>query len=240
MEGILTPEEKKILRFVGRYLNSLGVKDGFLESQGFDAYDSLDLTDIDVGEWTHFTNNYTIEVPEQLYSILEKVLQHSQKRYDNIDVDTDGNDINYARFEVNIDTEEEKISVKYWYTYYALGDGSSVSYSEEDDDNRHDDLVGDILQTVRDVSEGLDIMELRYNGSGDSGYIEGTFENGEEVPADVEDFCYDKLSRNFGGWENNEGGEGYFIFNFNDDTATLYHTENIEQNDSNTLFEVEF
>ena len=31
-----------------------------------------------------------------------------------------------------------------------------------------------------------------------------------------------------------------FIFNFNDNTVTLYHTENIETGDTNTLFETEF
>jgi hypothetical protein len=240
MEGILTPEEKKVLRFVGRYLNSLGMRDGLLESEGFDAYDSSDLTDINVDEWTHFANNYSVEVPEQLYPILEKLLEHSQKRYDNIDIDTDGNDIHYARFEVNIDTEEEKISVKYWYTYYATGDGSSISYSEEDDDNRHDDSVGDILQTVRDVSEGLDIMELRYNGGGDSGYIEGTFENGEEVPAEVEDFCYRILEDNYGGWEINEGSQGSFFFDLNEKTITLEHEYNTEESKTYTLYEESF
>jgi hypothetical protein len=56
----------------------------------------------------------------------------------------------------------------------------------------------------------------------------------------MEDFCYNQLRDNYGGWENNEGGEGYFMFNFNDGTVTLYHTENIEVNDSNTLFEIDF
>jgi hypothetical protein len=33
---------------------------------------------------------------------------------------------------------------------------------------------------------------------------------------------------------------GYFMFNFNDNTVSLYHTQNIEVDESNTLFELEY
>lgn len=209
--------------------------DGLLESEGFDAYDSTDLTDIDVNEWTHFANNYSVEVPEQLHPILKKLLENTQKRYNNIDVDTNGNDINYARFDVNIDTEKQEILVNYWYTYYATSDSQSNTFDESDDD-----VVGEILQTVKDVSEGLNLMELRYNGSGDSGYIEGTFENGEPVPAGIEDYCYRILEDNYGGWEINEGSQGAFYFNLNEKTITLEHQYNTEETQNYTLHEESF
>jgi hypothetical protein len=90
------------------------------------------------------------------------------------------------------------------------------------------------------VSEGLDIMELRYNGGGDSGYIEGTFENGEEVPAEVEDFCYRILEDNYGGWEINEGSQGSFFFDLNEKTINLEHEYNTEESKTYTLYEESF
>ena len=235
MEGILTPEDKKILRFVGRYLNSLGMSDGLLESEGMDAYEGLDLSEINVSEWTHFSNNYSVEVPDQLLPILEKILVSSQNKYDDLDIDTGDNDINYARVDVDIDTGNQEISIKYWYTYYATGDSSAVTWNEEEDEG-----VKEVLSEIDELDDTLPLMELRYNGSGDSGYIEGNFENGEEVPASVEDYCYRVLENMHGGWEINEGSQGTFLFDLEKREVTLEHQYNTEETDAYTLFEESF
>jgi hypothetical protein len=71
--------------------------------------------------------------------------------------------------------------------------------------------------------------------------MEGNFEEtGDPIPAEIEDWCYRELESNYGGWEINEGSQGMFIFNFNDSTITLEHTDNVEESESNTLFEVKF
>ena len=236
MEGILTPEDKKVLRFVSRYLNSLGIQDGQLESEVYDAYDGLDLSDIDVREFTHFSNNYNTEVPEQLYPILEKIMPVAQLKYDRLGIRTDGNDINYARIDFDIDTEKQEISISYWYSYYSMADGDSTTVEESDDDS-----VNEIIDSVRQVCGEHDYVELRYNGSGDSGYIEGSFEDpSEEVPANVEDYCYRMLESNYGGWEINEGSQGTFYFDLVDRSITLHHTYNTEETDTYTLFEESF
>jgi len=235
MEGILTLEDKKILRFVSRYLNSLGMSDGLLESEGMDYYDGVDLTEIDVKEWTHFSNNYSVEVPDQLLPILEKILVSSQDKYNNLELDTDGNDVNYARVDVDIDTVEKEISIKYWYTYYTTGGDASTTWNEEEDEG-----VKDVLKDIDELDYIIPMMELRYNGSGDSGYIEGSFENGEEVPASVEDYCYQVLENMHGGWEINEGSQGTFYFDLEKREVTLEHQYNTEETDSHTLFEESF
>ena len=85
------------------------------------------------------------------------------------------------------------------------------------------------------------ILTARYNGGGDSGYLESNFEEtGEPIPAEIEDWCYRQLERNYGGWEINEGSDGVFIFNFNDSTIVHEHTDNIDVNDTNTLYEENF
>jgi len=235
MKAILTPEEKKVLRFISRYLNSLGMTDGLLESEGLDAYEDLNLSDINITEWTHFTNNYSVEVPEQLYPILQKILPYAQINFENKVIDTGDNDINYARADINIDTESQEISVNYWYSYYDVGDASSTTYSEKDDDS-----VNDVLKEIDELDDTLPLMELRYNGGGDSGYIEGIFENGISVPAGVEDYCYRVLEHMHGGWEINEGSQGTFYFDLEKREVTLEHQYNTEENSNFTLFEESF
>ena len=85
------------------------------------------------------------------------------------------------------------------------------------------------------------ILTLSYNGSGDSGFVESSFdENGDSVPSTIEDWCYNQLESHFGGWEINEGSDGEFIFNFNDMTIELSHTYNTEENEQDTIYEESF
>ena len=84
-------------------------------------------------------------------------------------------------------------------------------------------------------------MTLEYNGSGDSAYIESSFdENGDAVPAGIEDWCYRALENNFGGWEINEGSDGEFILDFNNSMLTLNHTMNTEETATDALYEESF
>ena len=117
-----------------------------------------------------------------------------------------------------------------------MADGDSTTVEESDDD-----FVNEIIDSVRQVCGEHEYVELRYNGSGDSGYIEGSFEDpSEEVPANVEDYCYRMLESNYGGWEINEGSQGTFYFDLVDRSITLHHTYNTEETDTYTLFEESF
>ena len=72
-------------------------------------------------------------------------------------------------------------------------------------------------------------------------YIENSFNpTGDEVPAGIEDWCYQQLESHFGGWEINEGSDGAFVFNFNNSTVTLDHVYNTEENQTDTLYEESF
>ena len=95
------------------------------------------------------------------------------------------------------------------------------------------------LKDVEVPSNG--ILTVSYNGGGDSGYIESSFdETSDAIPSSIEDWMYSQLERHFGGWEINEGSDGRFIFNFNNSTVELEHTYNTEESSSNTLFEENF
>jgi len=95
------------------------------------------------------------------------------------------------------------------------------------------------LRLIEVPSDG--ILKLEYNGGGDSGFVENHFNPGtDSVPSGIEDWCYQQLENNFGGWEINEGSDGAFIFDFNTSTVTLDHTYNTEEQQIDTLYEESF
>jgi hypothetical protein len=233
MESILTNEEKKILRYISKYLISVGMKQGYLETESFDEYDGFDFNTLDVREWTHFANNYSMEVPSVLYPILEKILPYAEKKFNSLE--ESDYDANYSRIDFIINTKTEEISCNYWFTYYGVGDGVTTTYNSEEDES----LEG-VFEEIMELDVDSNIIELDYNGSGDSGYIESNFRNGNPVPASIEDYCYRMLENLHGGWEINEGSQGKFIFDLDSKEITLEHQYNTEDTKSFTLFEENF
>jgi len=233
--SILTPEDKKYLRKVTRYLQSYGLQRGDIELLELeDGNEYYEISDIRFDRVTNLLNNYSVEVPEGLIPILEKIVVAGQKRQDDIDFP---DYVNYGRIEIEIDCVSSEIRLFHYIVYTdAGGNGGQLEFSTEDDG-----IGMEVFNSIREYCTEVEpIMELRYNGSGDDGYLEDRFENGEPVPGPVEDWCEIKLSRNFGGWENNEGSQGDFIFNMENNTAELNHSWNEQKSKTTTLFEEEF
>jgi hypothetical protein len=236
MNELLTPEEKKYLERVSRYVQSLGKKDVEIRIEANDWDNKSEISDIEWETITHFNWNDRLDIPSGFITILQKIFNHIEESGDYSFPDIDG--INYNDFLIDFNTHSKELTVAHVYGYYDVGGESEVEFEgdEVDMDSFRDELSSNNVEIPEDG-----ILTARYNGGGDDGSLDGSFDEvNKSVPGLMEDFCYTVLSNNFCGWENNEGGEGYFIFNFNDNTVTLYHTENIEQNDSNTLFETEF
>ena len=230
-QNILTPEEKKYLGKIARYLSSLGMRFGEInfEMETDDEEISYDPNDFP----THFDNNYTAEIPDGLVPILKRIIDY----FDDADLYSnlpDGSDIDYQRFEITIDGVKKEISLTHIYSYYSEGDSTGIEY---------DDMIEEweekgIFEDIEIPEDGY--MVLKYNGGGDSGYIESDFDNGERSPDEIEEWCYKQLEENFGGWEINEGSQGEFQFDFNEKTVILSHTYNIIEDRSNTLWEEKF
>lgn len=230
-QNILTPEEKKYLGKIARYIGSLGMKYGDInfEMEPDDEEISYDENYFP----THFDNNYTAEIPDGLVPILKRIIDY----FDDADLYSnlpDGSDIDYQRFEITIDGVKKEISLTHIFSYYSEGDSTGIEY---------DDMIEEweekgVLDDIEIPEDGY--MTLKYNGGGDSGYIESDFENGETVPSQIEDWCYRQLEENFGGWEINEGSQGEFQFDFNEKTVILSHTYNTMVDESNTIWEEEF
>ena len=230
-QNILTPEEKKYLGRVSRYLASMGMKYGDINFEM--EPDDEEISYSEYGFPTHFDNNYYAEIPDGLIPILKKIIDYvdDDGLYSNL---PDGSDIDYQRFEITISGVKKEIALTHIYSYYSEGDSTGIEY---------DDMIEEWEE--KGVFDDTSIPEdgylvLKYNGGGDSGYIESDFENGEPSPGAVEEWCYQQLEENFGGWEINEGSQGEFQFDFNEKTVILSHTYNIIEDRSNTLWEEKF
>ena len=230
-QNILTPEEKKYLGKIARYLGSLGMRFGEINFEM--EQDDEEISYSEYGFPTHFDNNYYAEIPDGLVPILKKIIDYvdDDGLYSNL---PDGSDIDYQRFEITIDGVKKEISLTHIYSYYSEGDSTGIEY---------DDMIEEweekgIFEDIEIPEDGY--MVLKYNGGGDSGYIESDFDNGERSPDEIEEWCYKQLEENFGGWEINEGSQGEFQFDFNEKTVILSHTYNIIEDRSNTLWEEKF
>jgi hypothetical protein len=227
MKEILTPEEKKYLRSVSNYLKSLGLNIGNIE---FDVESGWDT--VDMNELTHFSNRYGAEIPEGLVIILKKIIDYIHENdlaFHDIHEDT-----SWIRGEIDIDGDKQEITASEYWTEYGTHDEITNTFEDESE------IFSELKELFKDgnVPEKL---EVRFDGGGDSGYINSLFENTKiPVPAGIEDYCYTLLENDFGGWEINEGSDGVFIFNFNDSTVTLEHTYNTEENQTDTLYEESF
>lgn len=229
MTKILTPDDKKYLRSVCRLLGSYGLEVGEIvyELDGRPYY----YDDIDWLNFSSFDNRHDADIPDGLFPIMRKIFKYLEDKelVENLDFD----DINYEGIKLFIDCEENKIFVKHDYSWLEHDDGASIIY---DDDEEVDDIFDALAE--QGLTKGKQI--LRYSGGGDSGYIESDFESGESVPTIIDEWCYDKLESNYGGWEINEGSQGKFIFNFKKKSIELNHTSNYYEDESKKIFEESF
>lgn len=230
-QNILTPEEKNYIGKVSRYLRSMGMSYGEIQFEMEPDQEGIAYSPNDFP--THFENNYTAEIPDGLVPILKKIIGYVDDDGLHSEVPNDGYLI-YQRFDITINAMSGEISLTHSYSYQIEGGSQGIEY---------DDMIEEWEE--KGVFDDTEIPEdnylvLKYNGGGDSGYIESNFESGQSVPPPVEEWCYQQLEENFGGWEINEGSQGEFQFDFNEKTVILSHAYNIEESRSNTLWEEEF
>ena len=231
-QNILTPEEKKYLGKVSRYLASLGMSYGEIQFEMEPDDDEISYRENYFP--THFENNYNAEIPDGLVPILKKIIGYVDDEGLYRELPDDGY-IDYQRFDITIYTGEKKeISLTHSYSFQTEGESEGGEYDDMIEEWEEKGVFNDT-----EIPED-NYLVLKYNGGGDSGYIESNFESGQPVPTEVEEWCYQKLEENFGGWEINEGSQGEFQFDFNEKTVILSHTYNIEESKSNTLWEEEF
>ena len=104
--------------------------------------------------------------------------------------------------------------------YFSLSDRNIIITSDIEEQkadtssDEYDVIDNPSVQSFLDRNN-IDYLEVTYSGGGDDGFIEddGYDDNGNQyrLSDDLEEFLYEKLNGNFGGWEINEGSSGKFI-----------------------------
>ena len=134
----------------------------------------------------------------------------------------DNMDVFFEPFNQQDDDSWGSIWCEFDYETKKLTFGHDVSYYESSFSFEEGKVKPDVAQKLinsKNDSENLqgDVISMRFDGGGDSGSIDGAEnELGEEidVPASFENFGYHILEKYFGGWENNQGGNGIVLLNF--------------------------
>ena len=114
MENILTPEEKKYLRFISKYLLSYGEDIGTIKLEDFDSVDTNDLVS---SGFVKFDENYYLEVPHEIEPIIIKIVRHAEPKIPEID-----EDINSSSLDIVIDAKKQELTALYSYSYYTNED----------------------------------------------------------------------------------------------------------------------
>ena len=119
--------------------------------------------------------------------------------------------------------------------------GYESYYQEFEIDEK--ELLEDMVQWKED---GKLKISVNFSGDGDSGYIDdvGLINDSDdkhyEFTAVWENKLYNILEQNHGGWEINEGSEGTFIINNENQTIELDFRMNVEQSSTGYEFKHQF
>ena len=224
MKPILTPEDKKYLKFFVKYLQSYGEKTGTFRFEDFaSGYDYEGA-----GDTLQLEENYYLEIPPTIVPIMDKIVRYCQQNIPEVE-----EDISSAELEIEINNDGS-ISARYCWRFFTV-------------DNLHNSFdVSDGLEKVFNELDEENIsgtIFVTFDGNGDSGSIEqAEDESGHSVnlSTEMEDWCYNILENNYGGWEINEGSSGKFIFNTEDRTCELEFGWNNENTECDTVYEEKF
>ena len=224
MKPILTPEDKKYLKFFVKYLQSYGEKTGTFRFEDFGSgYDYEGG-----GDTLQLEENYYLEIPPTIVPIMDKIVNYCQQNIPEVD-----DDISSAELEIEINNDGS-ISARYCWRFFTV-------------DNLHNSFdVSDGLEKVFNELDEENIsgtIFVTFDGNGDSGSIEQAEDesgNSVSLSTEMEDWCYNILENNYGGWEINEGSTGKFIFNTEDRTCELEFGWNNENTECDTIYEEKF
>lgn len=211
MDVNISDQDKKQLLLFTKYLMTWGLDYGTFEIDGNEGISSIDLDDFDNAR---LSEKYDLKIPQNIKAIL-KDLAYQALNYADMEDDFD-EDFGYSQLEVIFQVAIRKLTISVSEDYF-------VNYSDMDtqlafNDPKLDLAIEELKRLTTDT-----VLELTYEGSGDSGYVKDEFENGLEVPQSVIHYCYVWLEENHGGWEIDDGSDGSFTFNLKHGTVTMYH-----------------
>jgi hypothetical protein len=228
---ILSLEDKKIIRSFSRYLNGLGMKEAEIEEYGYQ------LSEID---WSRVSIDGRNDIPDFFLPVIEKITNfvNGSYLYKKVMTDFDDSDGGDLRVSFIVDTVNKEVSLLMSYQTMHESDDSLAFDSEEDSDN-FNEWIND--GAFSEIDKNTKILVLKYDGGGDSGYLNDEFEDTDyQVPDEISSWCYNVLSNHFGGWEINEGSRGEFIFDLEKLEVTLEHKTRFYEDAVHTCYEESF
>jgi hypothetical protein len=232
-----TTEEQRMLNFLWKYGKSVGRK--YLRwdfNFDDDPWDGLNISKEDFDTDMNFMGE-SLTIPTKIRDFLfkfyeEKIEPEVEVSFNKIlDTVVVSQASNYELF-IIIDLQKRKISAVTELNYY----------TESDEQIFELELPNEVYESLISVIDDKKIQQIKvsYEGSGDSGAVSDTFMGqGQyfDTPSIVERFINQNLP---GGWENNEGAQGFAFFDLEDKSVTINHVENIYESASDTILELDF
>lgn len=231
----LTDKQKYDLRRFSLILNSLNMEDGVeYVYRHYDEWEGYEP------EGPYYRNK---NVKDELDFIPGSIGPLFEEIKDNFDTDLFYNDYydNYTGgLQIFVNAEKKMLIVKYYY-YTLRTEDSRIEKSFKDlsemtnpwrsGERELTKLTNeDFLNEMKEIYGSY--VELKYDGSGDSGWIDDNVDSEKESKVStpqLENIAYEALEMFHAGWEINEGSSGSMTFNFENQTFIIDHYTNIEE-----------
>jgi len=173
----------------------------------------------DYGKFFESGYGRNIPIPDMFVSFIEDLYEEYYNDYiiDYSYSDYEGSHYHYVTF--TFFTNEKVIQIRTQVTEETTDPHSAginiSSYSKEDQD-----MINEFMS-----ENNTEIFTVDFSGGGDDGYIKdyGTTSDDRNVvmPNPIENILYDLLRSNFGGWENDGGGEGEIVIDSENNIITI-------------------
>ena len=241
----LTEKQKKDLNSFSLILNSLNMEDGV--EWNYSYYEEWQE---DEPNGPHYNNRDVSSELNFLPGSIGELFEEIKENFDTGNFYNEYYDNENGNLFLILNAEKKEIIVNYDY-YDMITEESNIEKNFSDFSNvtagwRGEERAVKTLTNQNVVNELIkqysNFCKLRYDGGGDSGWIENEIEteNGiteikKETDADVdgieanlETISYDLLDLYYGGWEINEGSTGSINYNFQEQKVTMTHYQNVE------------
>ena len=241
----LTEKQKKDLNSFSLILNSLNMEDGV--EWNYSYYEEWQE---DEPNGPHYNNRDVSSELNFLPGSIGELFEEIKENFDTGNFYNEYYDNENGNLFLILNAEKKEIIVNYDY-YDMITEESNIEKNFSDFSNvtagwRGEERAVKTLTNQNVVNELIkqysNFCKLRYDGGGDSGWIENEIEteNGiteikkqtdvdvDGIEANLETISYDLLELYYGGWEINEGSSGSINYNFQEQKVTMTHYQNVE------------
>ena len=241
----LTEKQKKDLNSFSLILNSLNMEDGV--EWNYSYYEEWQE---DEPNGPHYNNRDVSSELNFLPGSIGELFEEIKENFDTGNLYNEYYGTENGNLFLILNAEKKEIIVNYDY-YDMITEESNIEKNFSDFSNvtagwRGEERAVKTLTNQNVVNELIkqysNFCKLRYDGGGDSGWIENEIEteNGiteikketdvdvDGIEANLETISYDLLDLYYGGWEINEGSTGSINYNFQEQKVTMTHYQNVE------------